>query len=192
VIRGHLVSKAAIRLARKVGGSERDEWVRAMAAEWDALDRGKTSWALGCLVAAVRDRLRREWRFLAALVLAVPAAYLCNGILMTLVPPTLNEDGAPTSAWIAAYMFGPLAVPLLLGALFPSRGGTAGILASAAFLFTPMLAPMVLAGESPLEVAEFLVDKMGAALAVYPLALGAWYAAGRLGAGLVQRWRVAA
>jgi len=190
--RGHHVSKAAILLARRIAGKEREEWVRAMAGEWDALDRGKTRWALGCLAAAVTDRLGREWRFLAAMLAAVPAAFICNGVLMTLVAPALRESGAPTIVWMAAYLLNPVAIPLALGALYPSRAGWVAILTAAAFLFMPMVASVVFTGVSPFEWIAMVGRRMGAAAVMYPLAFGAWYAAGRLGARMARLRRLPA
>ncbi len=79
---GHIISRAAILLARRVGGPERDEWIRAMAAEWNERETGKMRWALGCLGAVLLDRLVRERKVAAAIALAAPVMVLCDTLTM--------------------------------------------------------------------------------------------------------------
>lgn len=185
--RGHLVSKAAILLARRIGGAERDDWVRAMAAEWDALDNGKTRWALGCLAASLRDRLRRERRFIAAMLLAVPGVYIWSATFMTLVAPSMRASDAPTFAWIAAYLFNPLVVPLALGWLYPARAKAIGFALGALFLFAPVIVSALLFGVPPIGFFKAVARDLGLWLAMYPVALATWTATARLGARFAGR-----
>lgn len=189
MIRGHMISKAAILLARRIAGPGRDEWVHAMAAEWDALEAGRTAWALGCLGAALRDRLGRERRFVSVMLVSVPAAMIWSAMAMTLVAPPLRQAGAPTIAWMAAYLLNPLIVQLVLGALYPARAGTIGLFAGGAFLVAPMLASAILFDVSPLAWMSLVGHNLGGSAAAYPLALAAWYLASRAGARISRNWR---
>jgi hypothetical protein len=49
----------------------REEWVRAMRAEFETLERGRTSWALGCLGASLGWRMSANWGSLLAIAAIV-------------------------------------------------------------------------------------------------------------------------
>lgn len=185
--RGRWISKAAILLARRIGGAERDEWVRAMAAEWDALERGKSAWALGCLGAALRDRLWRERRFLAAIIVAIPATLAWSSGFMTAVAPVLRDHDAATILWIAAYLINPVVIPFALGLLYPRRATAIGFVAGLAWVFTPFLISMAISTLPPTELLRLVLRDFGSSLVMHPVALAAWTGAARLGGWLGSR-----
>lgn len=76
------LARLFLRLANWLAGPDRAEWVLAMAVEADAADRHGTRWALGCLLAAGKDRVTRDWRFLAAIVM-LPILTMVLGIAST-------------------------------------------------------------------------------------------------------------
>jgi hypothetical protein len=63
------LSRFLLRIARWIAGPQRCEWVDAMEAEAASASGESTGWAIGCVWASTRDRLRREWRFLVAVPL---------------------------------------------------------------------------------------------------------------------------
>lgn len=77
-------ARLLLRLANWIAGPDREEWVLAMAVEADAADGHGTRWALGCLFAAGKDRLARDWRFVAAIVM-LPILTMVLGIASAFV-----------------------------------------------------------------------------------------------------------
>jgi hypothetical protein len=185
------ISRTAMLLARRIAGAERDDWVRAMAAEWDALESGKIRWALGCLGAAAHDRVRREWRTIALMVAALPVLVVWSTLAMIQIAPSLREAGAPWIAWMIAYLVNPLPVAAMLGWLMPRRAMFLGLATGTLFLAAPFLAS-VLVLDVPIRAWLSLVGGWGFGLAAYPLALIAWALAARAGAGLARRRGTAA
>ncbi len=178
---GHSISRASILFARRVGGPERDEWVRAMAAEWNERETGKVRWALGCLGAVLLDRAFRERKVAAAIALSAPVMILCNTLTMSAIAPALREAHAGTAVWMAAYLLNPIAVPFALGWAMPSRARTLALLAGGLFLLTPLAASTLLLGVSPIDWARFTLRNVGAAALLYPASLGIWVGAANLG-----------
>jgi hypothetical protein len=64
--RESLFGRWLIDLATTNPPPSRDQWAQAMRAEFEALEGGRTGWALGCLATSVGWRLRANWRFLLA------------------------------------------------------------------------------------------------------------------------------
>jgi hypothetical protein len=179
----HLVSKTAILLARRIAGAERDDWIRAMAAEWDAVEHGKTWWALGCLGGALRDRLRREWRPAALAVGVMPLIVAWNAVATAQIAPLLREAGATQPAWIIAYLLNPLPVAALLGYLVPRRARFLGLATGAMFISAPFLASALVL-DVPVRAWLGAVGPIW--LASYPVALGIWGAVAALAARVRQ------
>lgn len=185
--RGHTVSKAAFLLARRIGGRKRDEWLRAMAGEWDALEHGKAWWALGCLGAAVRDRLWRERGLIPALVGSVIAVFVCNNWAMNALAPTLRAGHAPTALWLVAYLSNSLPLLFALGWLFPARARVIALAPALLFVVAPALASVLLLGIAPGDWIDAALRLFGGWLVLYPAAFVAWSIAARLGARLRLR-----
>ncbi len=114
-------ARLLLRLANWIAGPDREEWVLAMAVEADAADGHGTRWALGCLFAAGRDRLARDWQFVAAIVM-LPVLTMVLGIASTLII-FIGAQALETSAMVAIplMLFGPLPAAWLLGKMRPDR-----------------------------------------------------------------------
>jgi len=181
----YLISKSAILLARRIAGRERDEWVRAMAAEWDALEHGKAWWALGCLGAAIGDRLKREWRPATLAVGVMPLIVAWSGLAMIQIAPVLREAGAtPPVAWIVAYLLNPLPIAALLGYLIPRRARFLGFATGAMFVTAPFLASVLILD---VPVRAWLERAGPVWLISYPIAVAIWTAVAGLGGRLRRR-----
>ncbi|MBI1686872.1 hypothetical protein [Caulobacter hibisci] len=61
------IAGALMALATRAAPSERRDWAGAMQAEFTALERGRLSWALGCLTTSLRWRAPGEAVYAAAL-----------------------------------------------------------------------------------------------------------------------------
>jgi hypothetical protein len=79
--RGTFFDRWLIDLATTNPPAGREEWARAMRAEFETLERGRTGWALGCLSASLGWRLRSNLGFLLAFV----AVALCLDQLSLLI-----------------------------------------------------------------------------------------------------------
>jgi hypothetical protein len=79
--RGTFFDRWLIDLATTNPPLGREEWARAMRAEFETLERGRTGWALGCLSASLGWRLRSNLGFLSAFV----AVALCLDRLSLLI-----------------------------------------------------------------------------------------------------------
>lgn len=135
-----LAERIALRLARFVAGPARSHWLDAMEAELDHLPARRLDWALGSLVAAIKDRVAREKLALAALVvlpLAAAAAVLPVTALSAFV---LRTAGLPFDGLGAVLVPIPLPFAVLLGAALRwRRPAVIGALAFAAWQAGPAL-----------------------------------------------------
>lgn len=98
--------RTAISLARIVAGPERREWLDAMEAELSVLPSRRLDWALGSLVAAVKDRAVRD-RLGFALLAVLPACAAVAVLLVTaLAIATIHAAGLSTD------LLGPILLPI--------------------------------------------------------------------------------
>jgi len=75
------LDRCLMRLATATAPPNREEWARAMHAEFETLEHGRAGWALGCLGASLGWRIRRNCGFLAAIVLVlIGRHYLDEGL----------------------------------------------------------------------------------------------------------------
>lgn len=86
----------------------RAEWADAMQAEFGALEKGRLSWSLGCLVAAARWRATGEATYAAALAAGVA---LVGGLA------PLGYFGAVLSGVLSRGEAARLVMPLIVAAL---------------------------------------------------------------------------
>jgi len=115
------VERLAVRLARAIAGPERRQWIDALEAELSHLDKGRADWALGGLVAAIRDRAWRERGYALAVIGAptaalafIPFAYLAASLL----GDAIGIDAMPPAPLIA---LSPLPFAMALGMIRPHR-----------------------------------------------------------------------
>jgi hypothetical protein len=148
------VSRIVLRVARRIAGAERRDWITAMEAETDAAGRHATQWALGCLYAAARDRLIRDSMFLIALLTLPVLALLIAVPLSLFAAVSAHRLGVPTLAIVPILLLGPLPAAWLLGRLRPSYSpvavGTLGFLLHQA---VPTIAMWSMTGRLPNFVA---------------------------------------
>jgi hypothetical protein len=110
-----------LRLARSVAGRDRTEWIDAMAAEAESAGVESTSWAVGCFWAAVKDRIAREWR-LAAAILLLPVAV--SALELVLFFPVIflgRYAGLPNWTFVAVFLIVQIPFGFLLGRSKPLR-----------------------------------------------------------------------
>lgn len=105
------LSRFLLRAATMIAGRERSEWLDAMTAETEASNEDSTEWAAGCLWAAIRDRINRERRFAAAIVLFPILIFVLQFLLFFPVVWLSSDAGLPRWTFVAVF----LALPLPFG-----------------------------------------------------------------------------
>lgn len=143
-------TRSILMLADRIAGPKRGEWLAAMAAETEAAGRHGTEWALGCLVAALRDRFARDRWFWAALV-GLPALALILAVALSLaIAIGARALGISMLVAVPVMLLGPLPAAWLLGrmrpAYSPSLVGTLGFLVHQS---VPLLGMWALTGTPP-------------------------------------------
>lgn len=110
--------------AVKAASSDRAIWAQAMAAEFEALDRGHLRWAMGCRLAVARWNIGRDVLFLIA------ASAFAAFLEMTLRPYLWGI--IPYRILYANFYLLGLALPALsafgFAFLFPRHAGKAAVL----------------------------------------------------------------
>lgn len=175
-------SRFLLRIARVIAGRERADWVDAMAAEADYTEE-TAGWAFGCLFASAKDRLRREGRFLLA-VLAFPlGAYLLELATFYPVAWLLRHQLVPVWVLVGTGLLSPLPFAFLLGRMRPGLPAYVGSLVSFPIaVFVPLILFWMEFGKSPFswfgEDATWFMMSPAAGLAC---ALLVWFAGVWLG-----------
>lgn len=146
------LSRFLLRLARWIAGPSRAEWIDAMESEAASTGDNSGAWAAGCLWASIKDRLRRERRFIAA-VLLFPFCILAVATLIFLPVVKLCQLlGLPGWSFIVVNLVLPLPFAFALGRLRPGRPT---YLALPVSFFLCEMAPLALMwvefGSSPLS-----------------------------------------
>ncbi|MDQ3077666.1 MAG: hypothetical protein M3Q83_02365 [Pseudomonadota bacterium] len=139
-----------LRLARWIGGKERADWSSAMEAE-AAYDGGDgTNWAIGCVIAALRDRVGREGKFLLAIALAPIATLLfCLFLFLAMSEPFMTGR-LPSWFYNLAMLLAPLPFAWFLGRSIPSAAIVAGAVSFSIFTIIPWIQFWIQIGQSPL------------------------------------------
>jgi hypothetical protein len=106
-------------LARFIAGDERRSWLDAMEAELAHLPERRLDWALGSLVASVKDRMARDWPFGLALGLLPGLAVVTAFFLTAATIPLLKLSGLSPSLALYLQVFAPLPFAYLLGRVRP-------------------------------------------------------------------------
>jgi hypothetical protein len=146
--RRSLSERIALGLARFVAGPERRAWLDAMEAELDHLPARRLDWALGSLVAAVKDRAGRDWPFGLALGVLPGFAFVATIVVAGFSSLVLATAGLPVASAYVALALAPLPFAYALGRIRPAWPalwvGTTGFLAYQAL---PFVAWRVLFGD---------------------------------------------
>ncbi len=174
--RGDLAG-ALMALATRYAPAERRDWAKAMQAEFAALDKGRLSWAVGCLVAAARWRAAGEASYTAALAAGVvfvgglaPLAYFgvaASGLasraeMARIVMPLIAAAPVLAGFVIALNWPGRRLTTAVVVGIGPSLIGNAMLAATGAGLRA--LGPQVLIGWAALVVLGYLGALAGSAL----------------------------
>lgn len=128
-----LAERLLIGCARVIAGQERRHWLDALETELRHLPARRLDWALGSLVAAVKDRVGRDWPFGLAVGVLPGLAVAFTLVLSAVSFGGLKAVGLPTSLGYLAQAIAPLPFALLLGRVRPRWPalcvGAAGFLA---------------------------------------------------------------
>jgi hypothetical protein len=182
-----LAERAIIKLARIVAGPERRQWVDAIEAELDHLPAGRLDWALGSLVAAVKDRVGRDWPFGLALGVLPGFAVVAVFVSTAAIAVSHKQTGLPPSAALLAQILAPLPFAWLLGRVRPAwptlAVGAAGFLA---YQIMPWAAWHALVGPGVWLFWGPTLTPLGLPL---PLVLPSWLAGAWWGATAARRAR---
>ncbi len=97
------------------------DWALAMRCEFEELKRGHLHWALGCSFALLKEKVKRESAFIAALIL-LPLASLATGTAVTLgiYYVFLRDSGLPHMVMSLPSIIIQLPFAALLGLARPS------------------------------------------------------------------------
>jgi len=152
VIWRNAASSLILRCAAWVAGPDRAEWSAAMAAETEAAKEGRTGWAVGCLWAALADRIVRDRWYILSLVGLPALAFLIvvpMGLAVAIGAATLST---PVAALVPIMLFGPLPCAWTLGRMRPSVPPTfAGTIGFLVHQSVPLLAMWMLFGIPPVS-----------------------------------------
>jgi hypothetical protein len=144
-------TRAAFAISRCIAGRDRADWLDAMAAEAESISGDSTAWALGCLWAAAKDRLARDWWFAVAILLAASLAFLWKGAVFFSTSSLLTEHRM--APWFAVMLW--ILSPLPIACLFAQIRQGRSLYLALAFLFLtvefgPLLVLWIVSGMSPL------------------------------------------
>lgn len=145
------LSRFLLRIARWIAGPARSDWIDAMESE--AASAGNSAaWASGCLVASVKDRLRQESRFLAAVLLFPFCILILASLIFVPVVELSQVAGLPGWSFIVLDLLLPLPFAYVLGRLRPGRPAYLALPVSF-FLceMSPLMLMWIKFGTSPLS-----------------------------------------
>jgi hypothetical protein len=143
--------RALFRAARWIAGRDRAEWLDAMAAEAESIKGDSTAWAIGCLWASLKDRIKREWKFALAVVL-LPLGVIAVTFALFFPVVELSELlGLPVWSFIVVNLLAPCPFAFVLGRMRPGLGSYAALPISFAICeLTPLFVMWIEFGTSPL------------------------------------------
>lgn len=182
-----LAERIALKLARFIAGSSRSHWLDAMESELDHLSARRIDWALGSLVAAVKDRVGRDWPFGLALGILPGFAFVATILVAGLSSLALAAAELPVALAYVILALAPLPFAYLLGRFRPAWPalwvGTTGFLAYQAL---PFVAWRVLVGDGMWFFWGTTLWPFGVPV---PLVLPTWLAGAWWGATAARRAR---
>jgi hypothetical protein len=122
-------SRLLLQIARWIAGPERREWIDAMEAEAVLADANSISWAVGCLLASVRDRLLRERYSMLAVVLLPPIVFALNMVLFVPTVQLVDALAWPHLTLVGFALVTPVPFAFAMGLFMPLRRAlTTGLL----------------------------------------------------------------
>lgn len=131
-------TRALLRIADWIAGENQSEWTAAMAAETDAAGAQGFGWALGCVGAAFRIRLRTDWKWLLFAIGMPLLLFAVRTPWFFAVSLTMRDFGIRAPVTWAILITLPVMIALILGARF-ARGGVPFLL----ILYTILLFELV-------------------------------------------------
>jgi hypothetical protein len=132
--------RAAMALARFIAGQERSGWLDAMEGELSLLSERRLDWALGSLVAAVKDRIARDWRYAMGLIALPCAAVAAIPVSFVLTVAIARATGLTQLQLMPLTALSPLPFAVLLGLMRPHASPVLkGLTAFVAFQAIPAI-----------------------------------------------------
>jgi len=107
------LSRFLLRAAAAIAGRDRADWLEAMAAETAAADEDSTKWAAGCLWAAIKDRVARDWWVFPTVVLLPFVAFVWKSLVFFSTASLLTRQEIPAWFAVACWIFSPFPIALL-------------------------------------------------------------------------------
>jgi hypothetical protein len=140
--------RAVMWLARLIAGRERHYWLDAMETELVHLPSRRIDWALGSLVAAMKDRAGREWKFAFALLGLSGVAVITAGLSAVPASILAGLTGTTTLQWVPLAVLAPLPFAYLLGRIRPTWSPLwLGTTAFLAYQIAPVVVWRVMVGD---------------------------------------------
>jgi hypothetical protein len=144
------MSRFLLRTASLIAGRDRTDWIDAMSAETYSAGGESTAWAAGCVRAAIKDRLRRDWRFILAILLLPITAYPLQLLVFFPTVWLSRQAGLPNWAFIIVVAFVPIFMAFLIGRLRPGCMAYLAVpISFVIWVMTPLLVSWISFGDSP-------------------------------------------
>ncbi|RGP41081.1 hypothetical protein BPTFM16_01377 [Altererythrobacter insulae] len=115
-------TRAILRFANWIAGERSSEWCAAMAAETDAAGSQGMHWAMGCVGAALKMRLRTDWKRIGLLICAPFFVYAISIPWFFAVTMTMRDLAFDAPVTWAILLKLPMLIMLLLAVRFALRG----------------------------------------------------------------------
>jgi hypothetical protein len=113
-------------IMNRIAGDGRSEWALAMRREFDELDRGHFSWAIGCVGAVCKKDVRENAPFLIAILLSAYFLIVHYGNLWWQL--ALYDEQLYRDSFFAIDHFGQVPFAFVLGFWRPTRAITITVL----------------------------------------------------------------
>jgi hypothetical protein len=145
------MSRFLMGIARAIAGRARIEWLDAMEAEVRSADLGSTTWAIGCVWAALKDRMIRDRWFFGAVLLLSACDYYWKTAVFFSTSSLLVKGWIPDWLTMALWIVSPFPIAFFFGRMRQGPSAYAALAISLALAeFTPFLIAWLKFGISPL------------------------------------------
>lgn len=137
-------------VARMIAGQKRREWIDAMQTEATMDGRGGQEWAMGSVIAALKDRASRDGYLFLAVILT-PVVTLAASLMLFFPMSRLFMAGwLPSWVYNLAMLLVPLPFAWFLGRLRPNAALMTASISFAIFAVIPGMVFWIQFGRSPL------------------------------------------